>query len=117
MLRFPVPGDGPLGPRTGTTGTVSAPGPWWRTVAREQALLGPSATAEPTTRLRQGGEAEAEPDALPGLTEREREILAPAGEGLTDRQLGQRLHLAEGPGTARPRSGDDEPADGVPRRR
>ena len=32
---------------------------------------------------------------LPGLTEREREILALIGEGLTNRQIGQRLYLAE----------------------
>lgn len=68
-----------------------------RTVARGQSLLDPSATAKLMTRLRQGKEveAEAEPDALPGLTEREREILALIGEGLTNRQIGQRLYLAE----------------------
>ncbi|MBT3150508.1 response regulator transcription factor [Streptomyces sp. CHD11] len=32
---------------------------------------------------------------LPGLTDREREILELIGEGLTNRQIGQRLHLAE----------------------
>lgn len=32
---------------------------------------------------------------LPGLTDRERDILALIGEGLTNRQIGQRLFLAE----------------------
>ncbi len=36
-----------------------------------------------------------EPDALPGLTTRERETLALIGEGLTNRQIGQRPYLAE----------------------
>lgn len=66
-----------------------------RTVAVGQSLLDPSATARLMARLRQGQEPEPEPDALPGLTEREREILALIGEGLTNRQIGQRLYLAE----------------------
>jgi DNA-binding NarL/FixJ family response regulator len=66
-----------------------------RTVARGQSLLDPSATAKLMARLRQGPEPEPEPDALPGLTDREREILALIGEGLTNRQIGQRLYLAE----------------------
>ncbi|MET9849132.1 response regulator [Streptomyces ossamyceticus] len=66
-----------------------------RTVAAGQSLLDPSATARLMARLRQGQEPEPEPDALPGLTEREREILALIGEGLTNRQIGQRLYLAE----------------------
>ncbi|UUU19019.1 response regulator transcription factor [Streptomyces sp. TG1A-60] len=66
-----------------------------RTVARGQSLLDPSATAKLMARLRQGQEPEPEPDALPGLTDREREILALIGEGLTNRQIGQRLYLAE----------------------
>ncbi|MFE7978904.1 response regulator [Streptomyces shenzhenensis] len=66
-----------------------------RTVARGQSLLDPSATARLMARLRQGQEPEPEPEALPGLTEREREILALIGEGLTNRQIGQRLYLAE----------------------
>ncbi|MFI5688031.1 response regulator [Streptomyces sp. NPDC051636] len=65
-----------------------------RTVARGQSLLDPSATTRLMARLR-GGEQQEEPDALPGLTEREREILALIGEGLTNRQIGQRLYLAE----------------------
>ncbi|MET9134786.1 response regulator transcription factor [Streptomyces antibioticus] len=66
-----------------------------RTVAAGQSLLDPSATARLMARLRQSQEPEPEPDALPGLTEREREILALIGEGLTNRQIGQRLYLAE----------------------
>ncbi|WP_320780603.1 response regulator transcription factor [Streptomyces sp. CRN 30] len=66
-----------------------------RTVAAGQSLLDPSATARLMARLRQGQEPEPEPDALPGLTEREREILALIGEGLTNRQIGARLYLAE----------------------
>ncbi|MEU5893645.1 response regulator transcription factor [Streptomyces sp. NPDC047461] len=66
-----------------------------RTVARGQSLLDPSATTKLMARLRQGQQVEEEPDGLPGLTDREREILALIGEGLTNRQIGQRLYLAE----------------------
>ncbi|MEV0693706.1 MULTISPECIES: response regulator transcription factor [unclassified Streptomyces] len=67
-----------------------------RTVASGQSLLDPSATTRLMARLRQQQEEpEEEQDALPGLTEREREILALIGEGLTNRQIGQRLYLAE----------------------
>ncbi|MGC9541277.1 response regulator [Streptomyces sp. UG1] len=66
-----------------------------RTVARGQSLLDPSATTKLMARLREGEQKEEEPDALPGLTDREREILALIGEGLTNRQIGQRLFLAE----------------------
>ncbi|ANS70173.1 LuxR family two-component response regulator [Streptomyces lincolnensis] len=66
-----------------------------RTVAAGQSLLDPSATARVMARLRQGPEVAEEPGALPGLTDREREILALIGEGLTNRQIGQRLYLAE----------------------
>ncbi|CAL9649518.1 response regulator [Streptomyces sp. enrichment culture] len=66
-----------------------------RTVARGQSLLDASATTKLMARLRGGQPEEEEPDALPGLTDREREILALIGEGLTNRQIGQRLYLAE----------------------
>src|SRR4051794_466122 len=66
-----------------------------RTVAAGQSLLDPSATAKLMARLRQGQEPEPQVEALPGLTDREREILALIGEGLTNRQIGQRLFLAE----------------------
>lgn len=66
-----------------------------RTVAAGQSLLDPSATARLMARLRQDPDPEPEPEALPGLTDREREILALIGEGLTNRQIGARLYLAE----------------------
>ncbi|MFE2263229.1 response regulator [Streptomyces griseosporeus] len=66
-----------------------------RTVASGQSLLDASATTRLLARLRHEQEPEREADALPGLTEREREILALIGEGLTNRQIGQRLFLAE----------------------
>ncbi|MFI6359775.1 response regulator [Streptomyces sp. NPDC050743] len=65
-----------------------------RTVAAGQSLLDASATTKLMARLR-GGQQEEQPDGLKGLTEREREILALIGEGLTNRQIGQRLYLAE----------------------
>ncbi|MER6032959.1 response regulator transcription factor [Streptomyces sp. NPDC001835] len=66
-----------------------------RTVARGQSLLDPSATTRLMARLRGGPQQPEEPDELPGLTDRERQILALIGEGLTNRQIGQRLYLAE----------------------
>ncbi|WP_210638313.1 response regulator [Streptomyces sp. GESEQ-13] len=66
-----------------------------RTVARGQSLLDPSATTKLMERLRGGPRKEEEEDVLPGLTEREREILELVGEGLTNRQIGRRLYLAE----------------------
>ncbi|MFF7240551.1 response regulator [Streptomyces collinus] len=66
-----------------------------RTVARGQSLLDPGATTRLMARLRGGQQPEETPDALPGLTGREREILALIGEGLTNRQIGRRLYLAE----------------------
>ncbi|MDX3637071.1 MULTISPECIES: response regulator transcription factor [Streptomyces] len=66
-----------------------------RTVARGQSLLDASATTKLMARLRAGQQPAEESEALPGLTDREREILALIGEGLTNRQIGQRLFLAE----------------------
>ncbi|MDT0386151.1 response regulator transcription factor [Streptomyces dubilierae] len=67
-----------------------------RTVARGQSLLDASATSRLMARLRSGGQQPAEEsETLPGLTDREREILELIGEGLTNRQIGQRLYLAE----------------------
>ncbi|MFF7129265.1 response regulator [Streptomyces sp. NPDC008240] len=66
-----------------------------RTVAGGQSLLDASATTRLMARLRGGRQEEQQPDGLQGLTEREREILALIGEGLTNRQIGQRLYLAE----------------------
>ncbi|UNO43379.1 response regulator transcription factor [Streptomyces sp. MST-110588] len=67
-----------------------------RTVAAGQSMLDPSATTRLMARLRDGDVQEAEqPDGLPELTGREREILDLIGQGLTNRQIGQRLYLAE----------------------
>ncbi|GAA2804877.1 response regulator transcription factor [Kitasatospora aburaviensis] len=65
-----------------------------RTVASGQSMLDPGAATRLMARLR--GDAVAEQSSyLPQLTEREREVLALVGEGLTNRQIGQRLYLAE----------------------
>ncbi|MFE0403372.1 response regulator [Streptomyces nigra] len=66
-----------------------------RTVARGQSLLDASATTKLMARLRGGQQPAEEPEVLPGLSDREREILDLIGEGLTNRQIGQRLYLAE----------------------
>ena len=63
-----------------------------RRVAAGQSLLDPSVTAKVLDRLRKG------PDDDPGvgqLTEQERKILELLAEGLTNRQIGERLYLAE----------------------
>ncbi|MEU9044791.1 MULTISPECIES: response regulator transcription factor [unclassified Kitasatospora] len=64
-----------------------------RTVASGQSMLDPGATTRLMARLR-GESTQRTPD-FPQLTDREREILALIGEGLTNRQIGQRLYLAE----------------------
>lgn len=66
-----------------------------RTVASGQSMLDPGATARVMARLRGGGTQEEPRQGLPGLTEREREILALVGEGLTNREIGKQLYLAE----------------------
>ncbi|WP_035792160.1 response regulator [Kitasatospora mediocidica] len=65
-----------------------------RTVASGQSMLDPGATTRLMARLRGDAAAEQQP-TLPSLTDREREILALIGEGLTNRQIGQKLYLAE----------------------
>ncbi|MGA5823305.1 response regulator [Kitasatospora sp. NPDC094028] len=65
-----------------------------RTVASGQSMLDPGAATRLMARLR-GEAAAAQSSDFPRLTEREREILALVGEGLTNRQIGQRLYLAE----------------------
>ncbi|MGX1881587.1 response regulator [Streptomyces sp. NPDC055287] len=67
-----------------------------RTVASGQSLLDPGATARVMARLRgDNAPKDDRPQELPGLTEREREILALVGEGLTNREIGKQLFLAE----------------------
>ena len=63
-----------------------------RRVAAGQSLLDPALTARVLERVRKGPEAHEE---LAGLTEQERTILALIAEGLTNRQIGERLFLAE----------------------
>ena len=63
-----------------------------RRVAAGQSLIDPTLTARVLDRLRKG---EQSPEELAMLTEREREIIALIAEGLTNRQIGNRLHLAE----------------------
>ena len=62
-----------------------------RRVAAGQSLLDPGVTARVLDRLRRG------PDQEPGphLTDQERRILDLLAEGLTNRQIGERLFLAE----------------------
>jgi DNA-binding NarL/FixJ family response regulator len=64
-----------------------------RDVADGMSLLDPVATARVLERLRDGGQKEDE--RLAGLTKQERRILEPIGEGMTNRQIGAELHLAE----------------------
>ncbi|GGY87346.1 response regulator [Streptomyces nitrosporeus] len=66
-----------------------------RTVASGRSMLDPGAAGRVMARLRGGPPEEKEPRGIAGLTERERDILALVGEGLTNRQIGQRLYLAE----------------------
>ncbi|MFF4091748.1 response regulator [Streptomyces nigra] len=66
-----------------------------RTVAHGQSLLDASATTRLMARLRGGQQPAEETEVLSGLSDREREILDLIGEGLTNRQIGQRLYLAE----------------------
>ena len=63
-----------------------------RRVAGGQSLIDPSLTARVLERLRNGP---AEHQELATLTEQERKILMLIAEGLTNRQIGERLFLAE----------------------
>lgn len=66
-----------------------------RDVAAGRSLLDPVATARVLERLRDGGRNGRGDDRLAHLTEQERKILDLIGEGLTNRVIGERLHLAE----------------------
>ena len=63
-----------------------------RTIASGQSLLDPQAAATVMRRMRDQATAT---DPLAALTDQERRILALIGEGLTNRQIGDRLFLAE----------------------
>ncbi|GAA5162237.1 response regulator transcription factor [Pseudonocardia eucalypti] len=63
-----------------------------RTVGTGRSLLDNRAAAALMTRLRESVE---EPGPLAGLTERERTLLELIGEGLTNRQIAERMYLAE----------------------
>ena len=63
-----------------------------RRVAAGQSLLDPSVTARVLERLRKGPE---QAERLSRLTEQERKILDLIAEGLTNRQIGERMFLAE----------------------
>ena len=62
-----------------------------RRVAAGESLLDPSVTARVLERLR----AKPEDDELGALTDQERRIFELIGEGLTNRQIGERMFLAE----------------------
>ena len=61
-------------------------------VAAGQSLIDPALVARVLDRVRNGPEAHEE---LSALTDQERKILALIAEGLTNRQIGERLFLAE----------------------
>ncbi|MEZ5183141.1 MAG: response regulator transcription factor [Acidimicrobiales bacterium] len=63
-----------------------------RRVAAGQSLLDPAMTTRVLDRLRHGKE---EDERIASLTAHERRILDLLAEGLTNRQIGERLHLAE----------------------
>ena len=62
-----------------------------REVAAGRSLLDPVTTAHVLARMRES----AKTDELAGLTDRERGVLELMGEGLTNRQIAERLFLAE----------------------
>jgi len=63
-----------------------------RTVASGQSMLDPRAASQVMERLRSNAR---QPDPLAGLSGQERRILELIGEGLTNRQIGERMFLAE----------------------
>jgi two-component system, NarL family, response regulator DevR len=63
-----------------------------RRVAAGQSLLDPAVTQRVIERIRRGPP---EPDELKSLTDQERRILELVAEGLTNRQIADRMYLAE----------------------
>jgi two-component system response regulator DevR len=64
-----------------------------RRVAAGQSLLDPAVTQAVLTRLRTGDQRPSDP--LAALSDQERRVLALIAEGLTNREIGQQLYLAE----------------------
>jgi two-component system, NarL family, response regulator DevR len=63
-----------------------------RRVAAGQSLLDPAVTARVLDRIRHGPD---QPDELKTLTDQERRILALVAEGLTNREIAERMFLSE----------------------
>jgi DNA-binding NarL/FixJ family response regulator len=63
-----------------------------RTVASGESMLDPEAASKVMARMR---DQATKSDPLAGLTPQERKILELIGEGLTNRQIGERMYLAE----------------------
>jgi two-component system response regulator DevR len=63
-----------------------------RTVANGQSLLDPRTTAQVLDRMRSAAEKKG---PVAGLSEQERTVLTLIGEGLTNREIGERMFLAE----------------------
>jgi len=63
-----------------------------RQVAAGHSLLDPNVTGQVLERLRNGNK---EKNELSDLTEQEKAILNLIGEGMTNRQIGEQMHLAE----------------------
>ncbi len=63
-----------------------------RTVANGQSLLDPRTTAQVLARMRSVAEKKG---PVAGLSEQERTVLTLIGEGLTNREIGERMFLAE----------------------
>jgi DNA-binding NarL/FixJ family response regulator len=74
--------------QTAGTDLVSA----LRTVASGESILDPQASRQVMTRLRQ---RTADPDPVSALSEQEKRVLELIGEGLTNRQIAERMFLAE----------------------
>ncbi|MBZ9593826.1 MULTISPECIES: response regulator [Streptomyces] len=66
-----------------------------RTVAAGQSMLDAGATSRLMARMRGEVPQDEQVPGLPGFTEREKEILVMVSEGLTNREIGKRLYLAE----------------------